>query len=157
MREKATKKATTKRKKHPQRDLAAILFVEANLSQKEIAAELGISETTISKWANEDKWEDQKGVQSGMAANIIKDLYEQINGIKNLAKEQNRNITTQEADVIVKLSSAVSKLARKKTPDMCMSVLVEFNDFLVSGNQLELAKSLTGHQREFIQRLLRKS
>lgn len=144
-------------KRHPQRDLAAILFVEAGLAQKEIASELGVSENTIGKWCKEDHWQDQKQVQSGMAASIIKDLYKQINKVKEGAEANERSLNTQEADVIVKLSSAIDKMAKKKTPDMCMSVLVEFNEFLVSANQLEIAKSITGFQREFIQRMLRKS
>lgn len=53
-------KRLTKAELQEKKDFAKILFTKENLTQKEIASRIGISQNTISKWAAEDRWEAHK-------------------------------------------------------------------------------------------------
>lgn len=50
----------TKAKLQQLRDYAKLLYTKERISQKEIAARVGVSEVTISKWAKADNWEGLK-------------------------------------------------------------------------------------------------
>lgn len=47
-------------RKQVERDLAKVLFVNDNISQKEIAERLKVTEKTVGKWAKEGNWEKLK-------------------------------------------------------------------------------------------------
>ena len=50
----------TKAKLQQLRDYAKLLYTKEKITQKEIAARVGVSEVTISKWAKLDSWESLK-------------------------------------------------------------------------------------------------
>ncbi len=52
--------AQTKAKLQQLRDYAKLLYTKDRITQKEIAARVGVSEVTISKWARADNWEGLK-------------------------------------------------------------------------------------------------
>ncbi len=52
--------AQTKAKLQQLRDYAKLLYTKERITQKEIAARVGVSEVTISKWARADNWEGLK-------------------------------------------------------------------------------------------------
>lgn len=47
-------------RKQVEKDLAKMLFVNENISQKEIAERLDVTEKTVSKWVNEGDWDKLK-------------------------------------------------------------------------------------------------
>lgn len=52
----ADKKADLQEKK----EYAKLLFIKEKLTQKEISVRVGVSERTLSKWVNENSWEQQR-------------------------------------------------------------------------------------------------
>ncbi|WP_437918435.1 helix-turn-helix domain-containing protein [Sphingobacterium sp. LRF_L2] len=53
-------KRLTKAEIQEKKDFAKILFIRENMTQKEIAARICISQNTVSKWANDENWEAAK-------------------------------------------------------------------------------------------------
>lgn len=65
-------------RKQVERDLAKVLFVNDNISQKEIAERLKVTEKTVSKWAKEGNWEKLKVSLLVTKDNQLTALYSQL-------------------------------------------------------------------------------
>ena len=95
------------------KELAKMLFLHENLTQKEIARRVEISEVTLSKWVNTENWESFKVSITMTKEEQLKNLYRQLAEINNaitLKEEGKRFASTAEADTISKLTNAIEKL-----------------------------------------------
>lgn len=101
----------TRKDREQLKELAKLLFVHETLSQKEVANRLGVSEQTVSKWANLDRWDAHR-----VSITITKDqqllnLYRQLGEInKVIAERDQKYATPSEADTINKLAVAIEKM-----------------------------------------------
>lgn len=142
-----------KRKTNPKKELAEILFIDADYSQKEIAQELGISENTIVKWADIEGWKQKKAIRTLSPDKLIAAYYDQSDKIIQDAKEAERTLSSKECDALNKLAAAIEKLDKKVSPSINMAVFIRFNNYLkVIDN--ELVKKLLSYQKDYIQTLI---
>lgn len=104
--------AMNKDERTRRRALAKMLHVHESLSQKEIAARVGVSEVSISKWNKEDNWDSLKASITITKEEQLKNLYRQLAAINRCIAERdgNKYATTQEADTISKLANAINKM-----------------------------------------------
>lgn len=65
-------------RKQVEKDLAKVLFVNDNISQKEIAERLKVTEKTVSKWVKEGDWEKVKISLLVTKDNQLTELYNQL-------------------------------------------------------------------------------
>lgn len=63
------------------RDTAKGLFVKSSMSQKEIAAALGVSEKAVCEWRKKYDWDTAKQVQSITRKSLLEDAYKQLDAI----------------------------------------------------------------------------
>ncbi|WP_020211388.1 hypothetical protein [Flavobacterium rivuli] len=66
------------RLKQVEKDYAKVLFVNDNLSQKEIAERINVTEKTIGKWVKDGKWDELKVSMLTTKDNQLKSLYAQL-------------------------------------------------------------------------------
>ena len=93
------------------KEWAKLLFIkDANITQKEIATKVEVSERSISKWVNEDGWEQLRQSNLLSREEQLRNLNEQWNelnkAIKNKPKGE-RFPDSKEADILSKLSNAI--------------------------------------------------
>lgn len=136
-------------KRNPKRELAALLYVEANLTQKEISQELDIGEHTIGRWKEEDLWDLEKQVRNLSPANLIAQFYEQTDFILQTARDEKRPLNSKECDALNKLASSIQKIDKRTDPSIIMAVLVQFSNYLKL-QDLDLAKALLPYQKQFV-------
>ena len=75
-------------KKQVERDFAKILFVNENISQKEIALRLNVTEKTIGKWVKEGDWDSLKISMLVTKDNQLTSLYKQLENINREIMER---------------------------------------------------------------------
>lgn len=97
------------------KEWAKLLFIRENLTQKEIAERVNVSQQTMSKWIKTENWENLKVSITITKEEQLKNLYRQLAEINKAIAERNmedgnRYATTQEADTITKLASAINKM-----------------------------------------------
>jgi transcriptional regulator with XRE-family HTH domain len=100
---------TNKQKK----EWAQLLYTRENLTQKEIAARVGVSEVTMSKWANTGNWDELKASFTITKEEQLKNLYRQLAEINRVIAEREpgkKYATASEADTITKLANAIEKM-----------------------------------------------
>lgn len=97
------------------KEWAQLMFTKENITQKEIAERVGISEVTMSRWVKAGNWESLKVSITITKEEQLKNIYRQLAELnKTIAErptdEGNRYATTAESDTINKLATAINKM-----------------------------------------------
>lgn len=145
--------ATIKQKK----ELAKLLFLKENLTQKEIAQKSGVSEVTISKWIKNEKWENLKTSLSITREEQLANLYRQIAAINEVIagrEDGKRFPNAKEADSINKIAGAIEKMERDTGLADIISVSTKFLEWLRASDQKK-AIEFSGYLDAFIKDNLR--
>lgn len=132
---------TNKQKK----EWAGMLYLKENLTQQEIADKVGVSRITVNKWIKAEMWEQRKAGLTLTREEQIRLLYQQVAEINRNIKDRDegkRFATSKEADVLIKLSSAIKKMETESGIADIIDVGMRFIEFLRPVN-LELAKDVT--------------
>lgn len=137
-----TKKAS-EMKISEKKEWAKLLFIKENLTQKEIAAKVGTTEKTLSKWVNAEHWEHLKVSIVITKEEELRRLYEQLSGINSFIKESPQKFATPgQADTITKLAAAIRSLETDISLADTITVAQKFINFL-RPIDLEKAKEVT--------------
>ncbi len=145
----------TKQERTRKKELAQFFYCNSQLSQKEIAEKVGISEVTMSKWARENKWDTLKASITITRQEQLNRVYQQISAINNKITEEQKGIPTgSDADVLSKLAAVVERLEKETSITDVVSVSMKFLDWLRKIDT-QKAKELSGLFDAFIKDLLR--
>lgn len=128
------------------RQKAEGLFMDTDLSQKEIAGLLGITEVTLSKWANPDgdtPWEEIRKLKSVGRPQALRKLYERL--MQQVEDKEN-------SDSVYKTLLIIKELEDKRIvlPDV-INTMKDFSTFVLSVD-VEMAKKLIHFQSQFIRK-----
>lgn len=121
-------KLTNQQKK----EWAKLLFIKENLTQKEIAEKVGISQQTMTRWVNSEKWEDLKVSITITREEQLRNLYRQLAELNReiASREGNRFPNSSEADTITKLASSIDKLETETGLSEIQSTFTSFLNWL---------------------------
>ena len=100
---------TTDQKK----SLAKELYIQGTYTYAEIAEKVGSTRQTISKWAEQGKWDELKTYMTVGKDNVLRGFYQQLADIQAAiqSREPDKRIATStEADSQIKLASAIKKI-----------------------------------------------
>lgn len=146
------KKAVVKKTKQElqlAKDYARTLYLGYDLSQKEIAERVGVSDNSITAWKEEGKWD-------GMRKSLLTTKSEQLNNLYNIletqiikVKELGDKATPANADMISKLTASIKNLETETSSGQLIEVGMQFIRF-IQGIDLDAAKIITSHFDTFI-------
>ena len=127
------------------KEWAKELFTKQQLSQKEIAVKVGISEQTLSKWINTEHWDTQR--KSLMTSkqeqlSMLYDILDKLTKEGKKALEDEDTATNPDADRIIKITASIKKLETETGLGDTITIAQQFIKF-VSTEELELAKTIT--------------
>ena len=142
---------------NPNKEFARLMFVHDRLTQKEVAERVGVTEKTMSKWVNDEGWEDLRN-------SLFLSRTEEIRRIQGQLKELNDDIMTREAgkrypssgeaDILSKLTAALKNLERDVQIHEVVEVMTSFNQF-VRDVDLGAAQALAEWQDKFVKSLIK--
>lgn len=131
------------------RNLASQLFVTGDLSPREIADNLKVNINTISRWRKADHWDENKAAKTTGTDNLVRALLLQNQKIMDLAKEEDRTMTSKESDIVLKNAQSIKLLSKEVNLITVISVFKKYNLYLFELDP-GLAKSNTEFQKKFI-------
>lgn len=140
-------------KQHPKKALAALLYINQELSGKEVAEIIDVSENTVSKWNKEEHWDRQRSAMRTTPEKLVLRYYKQSDKIIDVAEEEQRALTTAEVDALAKLAASISKIDKTVSENIVMSVLRNYNNWLLLIDP-DTAKANAKHQINYVQTLL---
>lgn len=138
------------------KEWAKTLYLKENLTQQEIADRVGVSRVSVSNWVRAGKWEEQRAGITLTREEQVRNLYRQVAEINRAIAtrdEGNRFATSQEADIIGKLSKSIRQMETEAGIADVISVLTRFIDFL-RPLDLEKAKDVTSLADAYIKSIL---
>lgn len=145
----------TKQERTRKKELAQFFYCNSQLSQKEIAEKVGVSEVSMSKWVRDGKWDTLKASITITRQEQLNRVYQQISAINNKITEEQKGIPSgADADVLAKLAAVVERLEKETSITDVVSVSMKFLDWLRQIDT-EKAKELSGLFDAFIKDLLR--
>jgi DNA-binding XRE family transcriptional regulator len=129
-------------KKQVEKDFAKILFVNENISQKEIALRLNVTEKTIGKWAKDDNWDSLKVSMLVTKDNQLTSLYKQLETI-------NHEITTR--PIVYDVPTFLLKPVKLKNGDGSESL--EFPKFEEKDYPIKIGNVATSKDADIISKI----
>lgn len=120
--------------------LAKLLYCKEMLPQKEIADKVGVSPVTINRWVKKERWDDLRVSITMTNEEQLKALYTQLKELNEeiANRAERRYATTQESDIISKLSSAIEKMESEVGLSEIISVVSAFLGWI---RNLDLSKA----------------
>jgi len=127
-------------------DKALEMYLNTDLSQKDICEIIGWTEATFTKNKERHGWDSLKGASTITSANIIKKLYIRLEDAVDADK--------LDSDALIKITKSIEYLSNKKvTVSHHINCAKEFTIWLFA-KKPELAKDLNKYQKDFINQLV---
>lgn len=133
---------------------AYLLYEQGNMSQKEIALKVGVSENTITKWKDENNWEAMRKSTLTSKSEILKGFYDTLDKIRKKLKDDDDFGDTKLADMAVKYTAAIRNLETEASIGDLMEAGRLFINFLLSKDAV-LAQRVLNEYDVFIKDRLR--
>lgn len=136
---------------------ARSLYLTGQYAQKEIAELVDVTEKTISKWKEEEGWEEMKTSLLTTRENELRRLYKilkNVNDSIDLTVAAGLPVGAKEADSVLKFTAAIRNLEIETSIAEKVEVGMAFID-AVRKEDPELAKVITKHFDNFLQSSLK--
>lgn len=134
------------------KDLAKTLYVNGSFTQEKIAAKVGTTRQTVSRWIRDGAWDQVKASYTITPEQILAGLNRQIIEINNKVNsrpEGERFATVAEADTLAKLASSIKKIETDAGIADIVNVGIKFTNWLRQ-TDLDLAKRFSDLLDAFI-------
>lgn len=141
--------------KKEEKNYAQILFVNENLTAKEIAERVHVSERTMGTWIKKGNWEKLKKSLLVTKQHQISQLYDQLEFLnKQIIDRDYKVADAKEADVISKITSSIQRMEVETSIGQIVEVARNFLDFCREYD-LDFTKEASKHFDAFIQTKMR--
>lgn len=141
------------------KEWAKQLFMQGDITQKDIAIKVGIAEKTMGRWVEEEKWDVQRKSLNVTTDEIIRDLLDTLDHMRKEAKiaaTDNDPATKPDSDGIYKMSLAIRKLQDKTGIGDTIRTMMEFIKFVMPEDHA-LAQEIAKYGDLFIESCLKRS
>jgi predicted DNA-binding protein YlxM (UPF0122 family) len=125
------------------------LYCNTELSQKDIAAVVGVSVQHMNKWVKQGNWEIYRTAGKVTLEKIIHGYYVQLAAINEEISKQDNIPTNAQNDSICKITSSINTLQKKYNLSAYHSVLRELIEWLMT-TDINAAKVLGPLMLEFL-------
>ena len=115
------------------KDWAKLLYLKGNLTQKEIAAKVIVTEATLSKWINLNEWEILRSSFTITKEQELRRIYIQINELNDTINEREkgkRYASSKEADILSKLAATAKSLEAETSVAEIINVSIGLLDYV---------------------------
>jgi len=152
------KKRALKSEIADKKELAKLLFTRNNVSQKDLAARVGVSPQTICNWIKDELWDDLRKSLLISKDEQLRSFYNQIDNLNKAIENRPdgfRYATSKEADVQAKTTASIRNLETETNVAQTIEVAREFINW-VRPEDLEQAKLITRLFDAFIKEKLKR-
>jgi DNA-binding XRE family transcriptional regulator len=138
--------------KEADKKLAYELYMSTELSQRDIAERVGVTEKTISQWKTQGRWDIQKAALNVTPKVTIAGFLMQLEAMRKSIADRKENPwpTAAESDIIMKITKSMKMLQRDLTLSDYINAFEQLFKFINTSNP-KLAREVLDFQNEFIQ------
>lgn len=143
---------TTAQKK----EWAQLLYLQNQLTQKEIAAKVHATEKTISKWVTNEHWDKLRKSLLTSKSDTLRFFYDVLDNVKKKISEDENGIgDSKMADMVVKYTSAIKSLETDTSISVLMEAGMKFHKYMQTidpAKALEFLNNYDGFIKEQLKR-----
>lgn len=135
------------------RELAKQIYLRDNLTLKEIADMVDVSQKSLSKWVREEKWDTEKSAYTITREQQIQRIYGHISAINQAISEREapKNVPdAKEADTLNKLATAIKKLENEVGIAEVIGVCMKVCNHLRAKDRVEEARQAAAWFNDYI-------
>ena len=133
--------------KENERKIAEGMFIEQGMTCKAISDLVGVSERTLVKWRDEGRWDTRRD-EASVSPHAIREII-----LKELSVIAAGGKSIVDADALAKLSKVMDTLSDKISPQMVISVLKLFDNWMADNDPTTAVLFLSWH-KQFIQHII---
>lgn len=141
------------------KDFAKIVYLnEPGITQKELAARVGVSKVTINKWINNEKWEELCTSLLVTKETQLKRLYAQLKALNdsiNAREEGKRFPDTKEGNVLAQITAAINRLETETSTAEKMATGQEFLQYVRKVSTFDMSREVAKLFNEYIKSQLK--
>lgn len=126
-----------------------MLYLQNQLTQKEIAKKVDVSEKTMSKWANDEHWETMRKSLMTSKSEMLAFLYDVLSKLRQKINEQDGIGDSKTADMVVKYTASIKSLETETSIAELMEAGKLFHKHLQQFDP-QLAMTMLNHYDGFI-------
>lgn len=138
------------------KDWAELLYMQNQLSQKEIAAKVGVAEKTITGWKEKYCWEQMRKSLLTTKGEILRFLYNVLDKLKTKIEAEEDGIgDSKQADMVIKYTAAIKSLETETSISVLMEAGMQFHKYMQTidpHKALEFLNNYDGFIKEKIKR-----
>jgi DNA-binding XRE family transcriptional regulator len=134
------------------KDWAKVLYLKENLTQKEIAQKVCVTEKTLSHWIKADNWAQYKSSLIVTKEEELRRIYMQINELNTCIfkrEEGARFANSKEADTLTKLTAAARSLETETSIADVIEVAMQVCNFIKKDDLIK-AQEMSNYFEAFI-------
>ena len=138
------------------KNYARLLYVEQGMTQKDVAAKVGVAHNTVNRWVQEERWHELKASFTITKLEQLKRLYAQVNELNThiLSREEGKRFANnKDADALIKLTASIKNLETDTSIADTINVVTRLVSHVRTTN-LVLAQQIAEASDGFIRLLL---
>jgi uncharacterized protein YjcR len=144
-------------KQDEKKQKARSLYLTGQYDQKEIAALVGATEKTISKWKHEEDWEGMKESMLTSRENELKRMYKILANLNEKTLEdieEGKRVNPKDGDAVIKYTAAIKNLELETSIAEKVEVGMAFINFVRPEN-VELSKEIAQYFDAFLKQFFK--
>ena len=137
------------------KEWAEMLYMQNQLSQKEIAVKVGVTEKTITQWKEKYCWEQLRKSLLTTKGEILRFLYNVLDKLKQKIESEDGIGDSKMADMVVKYTASIKSLETETSISVLMEAGMQFHKFMQSvdpAKALEVLNNYDAFIKEKIKR-----
>lgn len=112
------------------REWAELLYLQNQLTQKEIAGKVGVAERTLSGWKEKYCWEQLRKSLLTSRGELLRFLYNVLDKLKTKIEEGDGIGDTKQADMVIKYTAAIKNLETETSTAALMDAGMQFHKYM---------------------------
>jgi len=138
------------------KEWAQLLYLQNQLSQKEICKKVRVSEKTMSLWCKKERWDRLRKSLLTSKSDLLRFFYDVLDNVKKKISEDEEGIGDSKiADMVVKYTSAIKALETDTSISVLMEAGMKFHKYMQTVDPtkaLEFLNNYDGFIKEQLKR-----
>jgi DNA-binding XRE family transcriptional regulator len=138
------------------KEIAKVIYLQENATQKDIALRVGVTEKTLGKWIADNKWNELKTSLIATKTNELRRLYMQLKELNDhifARPEGQRFATGKEPNDLIQITSAIRKLETETGISTVVDVATKVLAF-IRKDDLVIAQQLSAYFDAYIKSIV---
>lgn len=128
------------------KEWAQLLYLQNQLSQKEICKKVRVTEKTMSLWVKKERWDKMRKSLLTSKSEVLRFFYDVLDNVKTKISQDEDGIgDTKLADMVVKYTAAIKALETDTSISVLMEAGMKFHKYMQTIDPIKALEFLNNY------------